>query len=109
MKPLFKGKKGNMGAKMLLFVILFNVIMYICIFNANADETVDTFGSGSASYDDLNSTTDENISVFNMKSFFSGFKVSILTDLPWWVDIFYATFQAVLFGLSIYMLIRGLS
>lgn len=108
MKKPFKGRKGNMGASMLLGVILFNIIMYVFIYYANADTTISgDVGSGSASYSDLNSTTNEDIKASQMKGFFSGFNVSVF-DMPWWVNIFYVTFQAILFALSIYMLIRGI-
>lgn len=104
---MFASRRANMGASMLIGVILFNIIMYVFIYYANSDDSIDNVGSGNAQYETLNSTTDEDISASQMKGFFSGFNVSVF-DMPWWVNIFYVTFQAVLFILAIYMLIRGI-
>jgi hypothetical protein len=104
---MFNGKKGNMGATLLIAIILFNIIMYIFIYCANSDTTIDNVGSGNANYDNIDSNTTEDLSISHMKGFFSGFNVSVF-GMPWWINIFYVTFQAVLFALSIYMLIRGI-
>ena len=96
-----------MGATMLIAVILFNIIMYIFVYYANTDTDFDSVGAGDAKYDKLDSSTNEDVSVGKMKGFFSGFNVSVF-GMTWWVNIFYVTFQAILFALSIYMLIRGI-
>ena len=96
-----------MGATMLIAVILFNIIMYIFVYCANMDTDLNDVGTGNAKFENVESSTSEDVSVTHMKGFFSGFNVSVF-GMTWWVNIFYVTFQAILFALSIYMLIRGI-
>ena len=93
---------------MFLGVILFNIVMYIFIFSANADSSIGTIGSTSDLQYKINATTNENISTTSVTHWYSGFQISVF-NLPWYIDLFYVTFQGLLLGLSIYSLIRGLS
>lgn len=105
---IFRSRKGNIGISLFLGVILFNILMYFVIYAANADPAVGSIGSGGISLQNsVNGTTAEDISSVSAAHWYDGFNVSVF-DLPWWVNIFYITFQAILISLSIYALIRGL-
>jgi len=93
---------------MFLGVILFNIVMYILIYSANADSSIGTIGSTSDLQYKINATTNEDISTTSVTHWYSGFQISVF-DMPWYVDLFYVTFQGIMLGLSIYALIRGLS
>ena len=93
---------------MFLGVLVFNIVMYIIIYSANADPSIDVLGSGSDLQYKINATTAEDISSSSVTHWYSGFNVSVF-DLPWWMNIFYVTIQGILLSLSIYALIRGLS
>lgn len=103
------GKKANMGGLLLLGIILFNILSYIVIYNANADPVVS--GSIESSMTSMTNTLPTNTTAAAYTAdihWYDGFNVSIF-NLPWWVNIFYVTFQAVLISLGLYMLARGMS
>ena len=108
LKKLFKGRKANLGMTMFLGVIMFNIVMFIIIYAANADVSIDPVGSSSDLQYKINATTNQDISTTSVTHWYSGFQISVF-DMPWWIDIFYVTLQGLLLGLSIYSLIRGLS
>ena len=105
---MFQGKKANMGMTLFLGVLIFNIIMYFLIWGANADADYNTLGSGGGFEGRLNATTDQDISTTSVTNWYSGFNVAVF-DLPWWVNIFYVTLQAILLSLAIYAMVRGLS
>ena len=105
---MFTGKKANMGMSLFLGVIIFNIIMYIVIYSANADSTIGSIGQGKSNSYNISASTTDNLSTTGVTHWYSGFQVSVF-NLPWWVNIFYVTLQAFLITLSIYALIRGLS
>lgn len=95
---------------MLIFIglILFQIGMYIFVRSANADPNFNNIGSYSGDTDvNIDASTDQDISFTEASSWYDGFKISGL-GLPWWADVFYGGFVALLFGISIYALIRGL-
>jgi len=105
---MFNNKKGNMGGTLFLVVILFNIFMYILLRVANADALLTSdLGSYNQNYVFPNGTTTQEISVITASSWTDGFNVSVF-NMPWWVNIFYVTFQLVIISLSIFMLIRGI-
>ena len=93
---------------MFLGIILFNIFMYIIIYNANADSTIDSIGSGNNLQYNINASTDTDLSSTSVTHWYSGFQVSVF-NLPWYMNIFYVTIQGILLSLSVYALIRGLS
>ena len=105
---MFNGKKANMGGILLITVILFNIIMYIVIWGANADPNFASVGSGSTDYSAVNGSTNDDISITQATHWYDGFKVSVFIADLWWINIFYVTFQALLIGVALYMLIRGI-
>ena len=108
LRRLRRNSKGNLGSILLLSVLLFNIIMYIVIFSANADETMSEIGSGSSLEYNINATTNQDISTTSVRSWWSGFDVRIF-GLPWYMSIFYVTFQGILLSVAIYSMVRGLS
>jgi len=106
---LFNNKKGNLAATMLILVVLFNIGMYLFIYYANQDSSIN-ISSNYAEFDEELSDTavasDSVVQSTQIISWYSGFKISIF-GLPKWMDIFYITFQSFLVVLSIFMLIRG--
>ena len=105
---ILKNKKGNMGISLFLGVIIFNIIMYIVIYSANADSTIGSVGSGNSNTYNITASTNDNLSSTGVTHWYSGFQVSVF-NLPWWINIFYVTFQGLLVAISIYAMIRGLS
>ena len=105
---ILKSKKANMGMTIFLAVITFNIFMYIVIYSANADSSVsDVIGSGNNLDYNINASTTEELSTTGVTSWYSGFDVSVF-NMPWWINIFYVTFQGLLITISIYSMIRGL-
>jgi len=105
---LFHNKKGNMGMSLFLGVILFNIIMYIVIYSANADSTIGNIGSGKGNNYNITASTNDNLTSTGVTHWYSGFQVSVF-NMPWWINIFYVVFQGLLISLSVYAMIRGLS
>jgi len=103
-----KNRKGNIGVSLFLGVILFQIILYCMVYAANADPSIDSIGDGSAVASTINASSTDNLSTVNVRHWYSGFDVRVF-DMPWYINIFYVTFLAVILGVSIYALIRGLS
>jgi len=91
-----------------LGVLLFNIFVYVVIFSANADASFSSIGDSGNLEGRVNATSNEDINSATVTHWYSGFNVSVF-DMPWWVNIFYVTLQAVILSLSIYAMIRGLS
>ena len=105
---ILKSKRANMGMSIFIGVILFNILMYFVIYAANADETIGRIGSGNSNTYNISASTNDNISSTGVTHWYSGFQVSVF-NMPWYVNIFYVTFQGLLIALSVYAMIRGLS
>ena len=108
MKPLFSGKKANSGVNLLIGIVMFNIIMYVFIYYANADAISGSLGSGTSIANSINATTNSDLSDSDALHWYSGFNVSMAFSMPVWVTVFYVTFQAFLLSLAVYSLIRGL-
>lgn len=111
MSSLLTSKKANsgtsFGATLLIGVILFNILMYVIIYFANQDSTVGSIGNSASMSNRINqSEYQEGVTVLNAAHWYDGFNVSVF-NLPWWVNIFYVTFQGVLVAVSIYAMLRG--
>lgn len=100
---------ANTGIALVVGIILFNILMYAVVYEANADTTIGSaVGSGIGVAGTVNACTANDISMTQDTSWISGFNVSVF-NMPWWVNIFYVTFQFMLLTLGIYAMIRGLS
>lgn len=110
MNPMLKGKRANMGMTLFIGLILFNILMYVVIYSANADATVSDIGENSNLQYKINATTSENLKTTSVTHWYSGFNVGVfISDDAWWVSIFYVTLQGILLAVAIYAMIRGLS
>ena len=102
------GRKANVGVNIFLGIILFNIIMYVVVYSANSDDSISDIGSVDDMNYNINGTTTEELNTVNVTHWYDGFDISIF-GLPWWVNIFYVTFQAIMISISVYALVRGLS
>ena len=108
---IFKGKKGSLGGGLLIFLVLYSILSYPVIYAFNQDSNFDSVGEAGVNFDGItsdNTTIDGsgNIEYKTSASWFDGFKVSIF-GLPDWVNGLYLTLIGFLYGLAIYLLIRG--
>jgi len=95
---------------MLLFIglVLFQIGMYTFVYFANQDPNFDSVGSASGTANfDVDATSEEDISFSEASNWYDGFDVSVFGFGALGTTL-YVGFQALLFGLAIYSLIRGL-
>jgi hypothetical protein len=102
------GKRANVGVNLFLGIILFNLTMFVFVYAANADDSVSDVGSADDLNYNINGTTTEELDTVNVAHRYDGFNISVF-GLPWWVNIFYVTFQGIMISVSVYALVRGLS
>lgn len=99
---------ANTGVMIFLGVILFNILMYVVVYSANSDANFDDIGNVDDMTYNINATTTENISTASVTHWYDGFNIAVF-NLPWWINIFYVTFQGILIAVSLYSMVRGLS
>ena len=106
---MFSNRRGNMGMSLFLGVIFFQIIMYVFVYMANGDAVYNDVGSYSGTGEvNFNASTDQDISISDARDWYSGFDISIF-GLPSMFNYFYGGIQALLFGIALYGLLRGLS
>ena len=105
---MFRGRKANFGMLLFIGLVLFQIAMYTFVYYANQDPNFSSVGSVSGTADfDINASTDQDISFSEASHWYDGFDVSVF-GFGGLGTTLYVGFQALLFGLAIYSLIRGL-
>lgn len=95
---MFQGRKGAVGASILLGIILLNIIVYIFIAAANQSSFISVNSEGSISEDKL--------SEINPFSWFDGFRISVF-GMPNWFNYFYFTFMSAMLIIGGWYAVKG--